>query len=255
MFSVDLNCDMGEGFEASSLALDTALMNYVSSVNIACGYHAGDALTMHRTVEAAIKAGVSIGAHPGYDDIENFGRREINLSADEVLDLVKRQVELMKAICEQEGTELRHVKPHGALYNQAARDAELADSIALAISEVDRDLIVYGLSGSRLISASKRRGLRTASEVFADRTYQSDGTLTPRSKPDAFVENANAAAEAAVKMVKEGRITSIGGDAIDIVPDTICIHGDGDHALEMAKTIRILIDNNEINVRPPSVKQ
>src|SRR5688500_3461846 len=185
MLTVDLNCDLGEGCEN-----DAELMRYISSANVACGFHAGDEATMRKTVELAIENNVAVGAHPGYRDKENFGRQPMPISGREVFDIVVEQIELLNEICVSLGTSLHHVKPHGALYNQAARDQELAAAIAEAVIRADKNLILYGLSGSYLISEAASAGLRTASEVFADRTYQSDGSLTPRTEPNALIADA-----------------------------------------------------------------
>lgn len=233
MLIIDLNCDIGEG-----CGNDAELMHYVSSTNIACGFHAGDATTMRETVDLAIANKVAIGAHPGYRDSENFGRRTMSLLPKVVFEIVVDQVAALKDICETRGANLHHVKPHGALYNQAATDKELAAAIAEAVATIDRDLIVYGLSGSFLISQANLAGLRTASEVFADRTYQADGTLTPRSQPHALIENANESVKQVLQMIEAKTVTATTGETIAISADTICIHGDGLHAVEFALKLR-----------------
>src|SRR5688572_24711438 len=179
--SIDLNCDMGESFGAWKMGRDAELMDYVSSVNIACGFHAGDPTVIRKTVETGIKKGVAIGAHPSFPDLQGFGRRAMALSPQEVFDTVLYQTSAVKGICEALGVKLNHVKPHGALYNQAAKDKSLAEAIAEAVKSIDKNLIFYGLSGSFLISEAEKIGLKTASEVFADRSYQTDGSLTPRT--------------------------------------------------------------------------
>jgi UPF0271 protein len=242
---IDLNCDMGEG-----CGNDAALMEHISSTNIACGFHAGDTETMKRTVEMAIEKGVAIGAHPGYRDRENFGRTAMHLSAAEVVELVTVQIAALSEIAIAAGGRLDHVKPHGALYNQAARDTEVAAAIAEAVIAFDRDLILYGLSGSVSISAAVSRGLRTASEVFADRTYKSDGSLTPRSEPNALITDAKQAVAQVLQMVKNQTVTATDGTTIPIVADTICVHGDGAHALEFAKMINRSLRENGIDIGP-----
>src|SRR5262245_37559224 len=182
--SIDINCDLGEGFPN-----DAELMRYISSAKIACGFHAGDEDTMRRTVELAMENGVAIGAHPGYDDKENFGRTPKQLSFVEIRDLVTEQILRMKNICGSLGARMAHVKPHGALYNQEAKDREIAAAIVEGVNAIDGDLIYYGLPNSVMIEEAERVGLQTASEVFADRTYQRDGTLTPRSEPDALIDD------------------------------------------------------------------
>ena len=235
MKSVDLNCDMGEG-----CGNDAELMPYVSSANIACGFHAGDAVTMRQTAELAHSHGVVIGAHPGYRDLENFGRTPMNLPAREVFDIVVEQVAAMSDVCRNIDAKLNHVKPHGALYNQAAKDPELAAAIVEAVKSFDDGLIFYGLSGSVMISAAEKVGLRTASEVFADRTYQSDGSLTPRTLSNALIDDAEIAAKQVVEMVNSGSVIATNGSVVPIKADTICIHGDGKYAVNFAIAVRNL---------------
>lgn len=232
MFSIDLNCDMGEGFPH-----DAELMNYVSSVNVACGFHAGNAQTMRETVQLAVQKGIKIGSHPSYLDLENFGRSEKNLSGQEVFDIVLYQTSALKGICEAFGAMLHHVKPHGALYNQAAKDAKLAHAIAEAIKSLDENLILYGLSGSHLISEAEKIGLQTKSEVFADRTYQSDGNLTPRNQPNALIKNVEESIRQVLQMVENQTVTATNGEIVKLKAETICIHGDGENAVEFAKAI------------------
>ena len=244
MFSIDLNCDLGEGY-----GNDAELMPLISSANIACGYHAGDADTMKRTVELAIKHNVAIGAHPGYADRENFGRTPLNLPAAEVKDLVSDQIAALSRIAQAAGSRLKHVKPHGALYNQSAKNPELAAVIAKAVKQVDSKLVLFGLSGSHSISEAERIGLKTASEVFADRTYQSNGTLTPRTDADAMIRDENIAVEQVLDMIKYGRVRSTDAIMVKIKPETVCIHGDGVKAVEFASLMRRKFDEYEISVR------
>lgn len=248
MKSVDLNCDLGEG-----CGNDAALMPLISSANVACGYHAGDEDTMRRTVELALEHGVAIGAHPGYDDRENFGRTSLELSPAEVEKIVSDQILKLKKVCGEFGARLRHVKPHGALYNQAAKDTELAGAIAEAVRRIDGDLVLFGLSGSEMISEASRKGLRTASEVFADRTYQPDGTLTPRTEQNALIEDDQESIEQVLQMVMEQQVTAINGDLVDLVTETICIHGDAERAVEFAARIRRNLEFRGISIRPPFV--
>jgi UPF0271 protein len=233
MQAIDLNCDMGEG-----CGNDAELMKFISSANIACGFHAGNRATMTETVELAIAHNVAIGGHPGYRDLANFGRTAMSLPTKEVFAIVVEQIEELREVCKDRGASLHHVKPHGALYNQAAKDSELAASIAEAVASVGRDLILYGLSGSALISEAESIGLKTASEVFADRTYQSDGSLTPRTQPDALITERERAVEQALQMIRSGTVTATTGETVSIRADTLCIHGDGEHAVEYAKAIR-----------------
>ncbi|HKX83154.1 MAG TPA: 5-oxoprolinase subunit PxpA [Pyrinomonadaceae bacterium] len=242
---IDLNCDMGEG-----MPNDAELMNYVSSVNIACGYHAGNAATMKRTAELALEKGLAIGAHPGYADLANFGRTSMTLPPAEVDRIVTEQVEALQEICHSLGTNLHHVKPHGALYNQAAKDRQLSRTIARAIKKVDPDLVCYGLAGSLMIDEATHVGLVTASEVFADRTYQNDGTLTPRSWPNALIETTPSSIAQVLQMVLENTVTSTEGIAIPLTPETICIHGDGAHAVEFARAVKQALETHEVTIKP-----
>jgi UPF0271 protein len=244
MHTIDINCDMGEG-----IGNDELIMPFISSANIACGYHAGDEKTMKQTIELAIKNNVAIGAHPSFLDRENFGRTEKYLSNKEIYDLIITQVQALEKISNEFGFSLHHVKPHGALYNMAAKNSELASTICLAIKDINDTLIVYGLSGSHLMIEAKKIGLKTASEVFADRTYQDDGSLTPRSQPNALIEDVEKAVHQALQMVKKKKVTSINGNDILITADTICVHGDGKNAIAFAKAIHdaFVIENIEIS--------
>jgi UPF0271 protein len=248
MPSIDLNCDMGESFGAWTMGRDAELMDFVSSVNIACGFHAGDPSVMRRTVETAAEKNVAVGAHPGYPDLQGFGRRPMSFSPDEVFDMVLYQVAALKGICEASGTRLHHVKPHGALYNTAARDRELANAIARAVKSLDPELILYGLSGSLLISEAEAEGLRTASEVFADRTYQPDGSLTPRNRPGALITNADVAAAQALQMIREQSVDATTGENVPLRTETVCIHGDGENALEFATAMREKLLEHDIEI-------
>ena len=249
MSSIDLNCDMGESFGAWRMGCDAELMNYVSSVNVACGFHAGDASVMRETVEKAIEKNVAIGAHPSFPDLQGFGRREIKMSAGEIFDAVLYQVAALKGICEAFGTRLHHVKPHGALYNQAARDPMIAASIGRAVKAIDENLIFYGLSGSHLISEAEKFGLKTASEVFADRTYRANGSLTPRSESNALIDDVEQAISQVLQMIAEGAVTATDGATIPIAAETICIHGDGENALSFARSIREKLIESGIEIR------
>jgi UPF0271 protein len=228
----EVNCDMGEGF-----GNDEAIMPFISSANIACGYHAGDEDIMKHTVDLAIKHKVFIGAHPSFLDRENFGRTEMHLPLNQVYDLVTKQIHLLNEITKTAGVSLHHVKPHGALYNMAARTKPLAAVIALAVKDVDEKLKLYGLSDSHLIQEAQKIGIKTASEVFADRSYQEDGKLTPRSRPYALIEQADKMIQQVLQMIKEGTVTTMSGKIIPVIAETICIHGDGEHAVEFAKVI------------------
>ena len=248
MQSIDLNADMGESFGAWQMGRDAELMDLVSSINVACGFHAGDATVLRHTVETAIGKGVKIGAHPSFPDLQGFGRREMKMSPGEIFDIVLFQVATVKGICEAFGAKLNHVKPHGALYNQAAKDRVIARAIAEAVKKIDGNLVLYGLSGSFLIVEAESAGLRTASEVFADRTYQTDGNLTPRVRPDALIADAERAVEQVIGMIKKSIVTSVDGVAIPICAETVCIHGDSPHAVEFATKIRNALLANGIAV-------
>lgn len=236
-FTVDLNCDMGESYGPYSIGNDEALMPYVSSANIACGFHGGDPSVMRKTVELALKHVVLIGAHPGLPDLQGFGRRTMAVTPQEVYDMVLYQVGALLAFVKAEGGALHHVKPHGALYNMAAVKKELADAIVNAVYKIDPGLTLYGLANSELIRSAEIKGLNTANEVFADRTYQDDGTLTPRSNPNAMITDENMAVDQVIKMVKEKVVVSLSGKVVDIKADTVCIHGDGPHAAAFAMLI------------------
>ena len=237
MHVVDLNCDMGESFGAYQMGHDEDILDFVTSANIACGFHAGDPATMRKTVQLALEKNVGIGAHPGLPDLVGFGRRVMQLSPQEAYDLVMYQIGALNGFVKAEGGKLQHVKPHGALYNMAAQNVTLSEAIAEAVYKIDPELILFGLSGSELIKAGKKIGLRCASEVFSDRTYQQDGSLTSRSNSDALITNHTIAVNQVIRMVKKGKVHSLQGVDISIDADTICIHGDGEHALAYAKYI------------------
>lgn len=239
---------MGESFGAWRMGNDFVLMDYVSSVNIACGFHAGDASTMRQTVETAVNKGVKIGAHPSFPDLQGFGRRDMKLSAAEVFDIVLYQVSALKGICEAFGTRLHHVKPHGALYNQAAKNAETAGAIAGAVKKIDKTLVFYGLSGSLLITEAEKIGLTTASEVFADRTYAPDGTLTPRTEPNALITDEKQAIAQVLQMIFDQKVTATNGETIPIKAETVCIHGDGAKSLEFATKINAELKKTGIRI-------
>jgi UPF0271 protein len=250
MFSIDLNCDMGESFGVWRMGCDAELMNYVSSVNIACGFHAGDATVMRETVQMALQKGVAVGAHPSFPDLQGFGRREMRLSEQEIFDVVLYQVSALKGICEALGAKLRHVKPHGALYNQAAKSSKIARAIAEAVKAIDVNLIFYGLSGSFLIFEAENIHLKTASEVFADRTYQADGSLTPRTEPNALIETSERAVSQILQIIEYQTVTATSGETAAIKAETVCIHGDSGNALEFARSIREKLIENKIQIQP-----
>ncbi|RAT94907.1 LamB/YcsF family protein [Brevibacillus sp. Leaf182] len=248
MKTVDLNCDMGESFGAYQLGNDQEILSYITSANVACGFHAGDPATMRKTVRMAVEAGVAIGAHPGFADLIGFGRRNMEISPEEVYDLVVYQIGALQAFVRAEGGVMHHVKPHGALYNMAATRPALAESIALAIYKVNPELVLYGLAGSELTRAGEKIGLATAHEVFADRTYQQDGTLTPRNQPNAMITDQQQSLQQVIRMVSEGLVLTQQGVDIPIQADSICIHGDGAHALEFAQSIREALSGAGITI-------
>ena len=229
---IDINCDMGEG-----AGNEAELMPYINSANIACGYHAGDAATIKKVIKLCIQHKVHIGAHPSFLDRENFGRTPMHLPAEEVYAIIIEQLTIINNIAKECGTKMHHVKPHVALYNMAAKDALLAKAIAGAVKDFDASLIYFGLSGSVMIEEAKKMGLQTYNEVFADRSYQTDGSLTPRTMHNALLQDVNAVTKQVMKFVKENKVIKHTGEEIFITADTICIHGDGEHAVEFAKAI------------------
>lgn len=229
---IDINCDTGEG-----MGNDEAIMPFITSANIACGYHAGNEETMRSTILLALKHGVNVGAHPSFFDRENFGRTEMQLAAEEVYRLMIDQLRLFQSVAESCEAVVHHVKPHGALYNMAARDRDLAKAIATAVKNFNPQLVLFGLSNSYLISEAKKLGLQTRSEVFADRTYQDDGSLTPRSQAAALIENEEDAVIQVMQMVQDKRVTTVSGKRLPIVAETVCIHGDGKRAVQFARVI------------------
>ena len=235
---IDLNCDMGESFGAYHIGADEEVFPHITSANVACGFHGGDPTVMRATLARAHEHGVAVGAHPGFPDLIGFGRRNIDATADEVYDLVVYQIGALLGFATAAGMQLQHVKAHGALYNMAVAKPQLAAAIARATRDVDRDLVLFGLPGSHLISEGESAGLRTASEAFADRNYMSDGTLVSRRRPDAHIHDAGQAVTRAIRMVRDGIVTPVDGPDITIRVDTICIHGDGPHAAEFARQLR-----------------
>ena len=240
---IDLNADLGEGSSS-----DRELLSLVSSANIACGFHAGDAQTMLQSVRWANASGVAIGAHPGFPDRENFGRTAMQLPPETVYAQMIYQTGALKSITESEGARLIHVKPHGMLYNQAATDPQLADAIARAVRAVDAQLILVGLAGSELIAAGARYGLRTREEVFADRGYLASGALVPRSQPGALIDDADQALAQTLTMVKQQQVKSVSGEWVAVNAETVCLHGDGAHALQFARTLRAAFAAEQIAV-------
>ena len=235
---IDLNCDMGESFGAYTIGADAEVMASISSANVACGYHGGDPAVMRRTVRLAREAGVAVGAHPGFQDLAGFGRREMRLAPQEIEDMVLYQIGALAAIAQSEGVRLQHVKAHGALYNMAARDRALADAIARAVAAFDPSLILFGLPGSELIRAGAACSLRVASEGFADRAYEPDGSLTPRSRAGAVIHDAEAVVRRAVRMAVDGIVAATDGSEISMHVETICTHGDTPGAQALTRALR-----------------
>lgn len=245
---IDLNCDMGEG-----IGNDELIMPYISSANIACGYHAGDESTMKRMVELCLKYNVAIGAHPSYPDRLNFGRIDLvdqTLKPEDLPSIIIDQINQLNKICGEFGTRLHHIKPHGALYNRAAWDGVVSSFICTAIEETDSSLLFYGLSGSEMKNEADDYNIKFVSEVFTDRTYQDDGSLTPRTQPNALIEDSEQAIQQVLQMIKERSVTTVSGKQVPIIAETICIHGDGKHAVEFAKNIAEAIKKEGIRIRP-----
>jgi UPF0271 protein len=231
--TIDLNSDIGESFGPYTIGADGEVMASISSANVACGFHGGDPGVMRRTVRLARDAGVAVGAHPGFPDLVGFGRREMRVSPRDVEDMVLYQIGALEAIARSEGVRLQHVKAHGALYNMAVRDRALADAIARAVHAFDPGLVLFGLPASALLGAGAALGLRVASEGFADRAYEPDGSLTPRTRDGAVIHDANAVVRRAVRMVRDGVVTATDGSEVRVRVDTLCTHGDtpGAHLL------------------------
>ncbi|MFI4983159.1 MAG: 5-oxoprolinase subunit PxpA [Nevskiales bacterium] len=239
---IDLNADLGESYGAWRMGDDAALMPFISSCNIACGFHAGDPRIMDHTVRLALAAGVHIGAHPSLPDIQGFGRRDMAISADEAHALVLYQIGALAAFCKARGARLHHVKPHGALYNMAARDPLLAAAIAQAVADFDRELILVGLANSASIVAGRAAGLSVWQEAFADRRYTANGQLQPRNQPGAVIVDVEQAVQQALDIARHGAVTSAEGERLTLQADTICLHGDSAHALALAARVRQEID-------------
>ena len=249
---IDLNADAGESFGAWALGDDCALLPHVTSLNIACGFHAGDPSVIRHTIRVAAAAGVRIGAHPGYPDLQGFGRRAMALTPGEVEDLVLYQVAALLGIAHAEGVRLSHVKPHGALYNRTARDAALAAAVARAVAALDARLTLVGLAGSALMDAGAVGGLRVLSEAFPDRAYLADGSLAPRSVEGALVYEPALVADRAVRIVRDGRVRSLDGRTDVLVrADTLCIHGDTPGAAHVARAVRAALQREGIQVSAP----
>jgi 5-oxoprolinase (ATP-hydrolysing) subunit A len=244
--SVDINADLGEGS-----GHDAELFELISSANIATGFHAGDSDTMHAAICAARKHRVAVGAHPSFFDRENFGRKELKVGNEEVFDAVTYQLGVFQAIASGAGVEPNHVKPHGALYNMAVRDKNLADAIARGIASVDPKLILFAPDNSELARAGEAHGLQIACEIFADRNYLNDGWLVPRTRPDALLHDPKEAAQRVLRMLREGKVRSVEGRDVDVRGETICVHGDTPGAVEFARELRTRLEQDGVTIRPP----
>jgi UPF0271 protein len=245
MKSIDINCDMAEG-----MGNERALMPYISSANIACGYHAGNTELMKETIALCLEFNVAIGAHPSFPDRKNFGRTNMKLAPDEINKIVTDQLLLLQKIADTHGAKIHHVKPHGALYNMAAKDAELARTMASAIKAVDGSLVFYGLSQSLMNKEAVRLQLKVAHEVFADRTYQEDGSLTPRSLPHALIESESESLNQVLAFINNAQVKTVNGTVIPLRADTLCLHGDGKNAVDFAKIIHSALSKQNILIKP-----
>ena len=250
MPAIDLNCDLGESFGAYTIGMDSAVIPYITSANVACGFHAGDPLVMRKTVAACKASGVHIGAHPGYPDLMGFGRRNIAATPAEVKAYIQYQIGALSAFCAAAGVPLCHVKPHGAMYNMAAKDEAIARAICEGILEVSPKLTLLALSGSAMVRAAHALGLSVRSEVFADRGYQSDGTLVPRGRPGAMITDEDEAIARVIRMAEEGVVRSVDGIDVPLTADSVCVHGDGEKALAFVRRIRSALTDAGIEVRP-----
>ncbi|HEX9250271.1 MAG TPA: 5-oxoprolinase subunit PxpA [Gemmatimonadaceae bacterium] len=248
--SIDLNADLGEGFGRSRAAEDEALLDLVSSANIACGFHAGDAITMRETVRAATLRGVTIGAHPSYPDIPGFGRRELGLPPKEISRHVAYQIRALRDVCGSEQAKLSYVKPHGALYNRAARDPEAATAVVSAIRAVESSLTLLGPAGSELARAAERAGIAFATEAFVDRAYKPDGTLVPRDEPGAVIHDVNGAVQRAVMLVKGRTITADDGSELHIKAQSLCVHGDNADAVSILRALNARLKESGVTIAP-----
>jgi UPF0271 protein len=246
---IDINSDLGESFGAYTIGHDAGLMKSITSANVAAGFHAGDPSVLRETIRLAKANGVAVGAHPGFPDLVGFGRRELNVTPAEAEDLVLYQVAAVAGVAAAEGMRVQHVKPHGALFNMAVRNAELSAAIARAVAAIDRSLILFGLPGSEILDAGRAAGLRVAAEIFADRAYERDGSLMSRRKPGAVIHDANAVVSRAVRMVKERSVTASDGSLVPLDADTICVHGDTPGSDELAAMLRAGLEAAGVTVK------
>jgi len=245
---IDLNCDMGESYGAWKMGNDEAILPFVSSANIACGFHGGDPATMRKTVAAALKNNVGLGAHPGLPDLQGFGRRNMSITDQEAYDMMVVQIGALAGVAASQGARLRHVKAHGQLYNMAVKNEGLTRALAQATYDVDKNLIFFGLAASPMLAFAEKTGVKVVSEVFGDRTYQPDGTLTPRNQPGAMITDVNRSIAQVLQMVKTGTLTAVDGTVVKVRADTLCIHGDQPGAVDFAKAIRKALQDENIEV-------
>ena len=248
---VDLNCDMGESYGAWKMGSDAEIMGFISSANIACGFHAGDPATIRKTVQLAVDNGVAVGAHPSLPDLQGFGRRAMKISPQDMYDLVLYQAGAVEAFARAAGTRLHHVKCHGALYNMAATDEGLSEAMARAVGDLGSEVMLYALSNSKSFSTGKRLNVRTIGEVFADRGYSDDGTLAPRDQPGGMIEDAALAVKQALGMIEDGYVTSLSGKPVPVAADTLCLHGDQPDAVRFAKELRKAFSERGISIAAP----
>lgn len=249
MYTIDFNSDIGESYGAFKVGQDEPILDIITSANIACGYHAGDHNVMAQTVALAAQKNVAVGAHPGFYDLMGFGRRNIKTSTKDIYNSVVYQISALNGFCKIYNVTMQHVKPHGALYNMAATDPKIAEAIAEAVYDYNPNLILFGLSGKELVKAGEKIGLNVANEVFADRTYQNDGTLTPRTSDKAMIKDVNEAKDQVLMMIKEGKVKSVDGTIIELQADTVCIHGDEPTALLFAQQLRYMLLNEGIWIK------
>lgn len=248
---IDLNCDMGESYGVWQMGDDASIMPLITSANIACGFHGGDPATIRLTVQRAVDHGVAIGAHPSLPDLMGFGRRAMRISAQDMYDLVVYQAGAVEAFARAAGARLHHVKCHGMLYNIAAKDRELADAMARAVHDLGGDVMLYALSNSEMMSAGERLKVRTVGEVFADRSYQADGTLTPRGQPGAMIEDVAQSVAQALGMIERGEVSSIAGTTVKVSAGTLCLHGDQPGAVSFATALRAAFARRAIALQAP----
>ncbi len=251
MKKIDLNCDMGESYGAWKMGADAGVMPYISSANIACGFHAGDPATIRKTVRLAVDSGVAVGAHPSLPDLMGFGRRVMRITPQDMYDLVVYQAGAVEAFARAAGAKLHHVKCHGALYNMAAMDEGLSEAMVRAVKDLGSGVILYALSLSRNFEIAKKAGIPVAGEVFGDRGYSDDGTLAPRDRPGGMIEDAEASARQVLGMIEEGYVTSLDGKRVPVAADTLCLHGDQPGAVAFAKNLRRVFTERNIQVAAP----